>query len=277
MLVARLEEGYDIVCGWRKDRKDTLVTRRIPSIIANKLISRATGVRPARLRLLAEGLPQRGREAAAPLRRDAPLHPGDRERVRREGRRGGRQPPRASRRHLQVRAVAHHPGDPRPGHGEVPAELRHATAADLRPGRRDPRRPRRGDHGRTSRSCACSCTTAIADRPLLLFGILLVSSGLQLLTMGLLAELQARTYHESQDKPTYAIRDIVEASAEHPGARAPCRWTSAQARGSCHGGEGPARARRADHRDPARAVRREEVEGPALRRPRRRPARAAGP
>jgi hypothetical protein len=56
----------------------------------------------------------------------------------------------------------------------------------------------------------------IADRPLLLFGILLVSSGLQLLTMGLLAELQARTYHESQDKPTYAIRDIVEASPDHP-------------------------------------------------------------
>ena len=56
----------------------------------------------------------------------------------------------------------------------------------------------------------------IADRPLLLFGILLVSSGLQLLTMGLLAELQARTYHESQDKPTYAIRDIVEATADHP-------------------------------------------------------------
>jgi H+/Cl- antiporter ClcA len=53
----------------------------------------------------------------------------------------------------------------------------------------------------------------IADRPLLLFGILLVSSGLQLLTMGLLAELQARTYHESQDKPTYAIREIIEADA----------------------------------------------------------------
>ncbi len=44
MLVARLEEGYDIVCGWRKDRKDTFVTRRIPSVIANRLISRATGV-----------------------------------------------------------------------------------------------------------------------------------------------------------------------------------------------------------------------------------------
>ena len=37
-------------------------------------------------------------------------------------------------------------------------------------------------------------------RPLLLLGILLIFTGVQLLTLGLLAELQARTYHESQDK-----------------------------------------------------------------------------
>ena len=40
--------------------------------------------------------------------------------------------------------------------------------------------------------------------------------GLQFITMGLLAELLARTYHESQDKPIYAIRDIVEATVDHP-------------------------------------------------------------
>ena len=45
MLVAKLDEGYDVVSGWRKDRKDTFVTRRIPSMIANRLISWATGVR----------------------------------------------------------------------------------------------------------------------------------------------------------------------------------------------------------------------------------------
>src|SRR6201999_960836 len=43
--VARLEAGADIVCGWRRDRKDTFLTRRWPSILANRLISRATGVR----------------------------------------------------------------------------------------------------------------------------------------------------------------------------------------------------------------------------------------
>jgi hypothetical protein len=50
----------------------------------------------------------------------------------------------------------------------------------------------------------------IADRPLLLFGILLVFAGIQLLTLGLLAEMQARTYHESQGKPIYIIREVRE-------------------------------------------------------------------
>jgi hypothetical protein len=54
---------------------------------------------------------------------------------------------------------------------------------------------------------------SIGDRPLLLLGILLVFSGFQLVTLGLLAELQIRTYHESQDKPTYVIRDVLDASS----------------------------------------------------------------
>lgn len=44
-LLAKMNEGYDVVSGWRKDRKDKLVTRRIPSMIANKLISIFTGVK----------------------------------------------------------------------------------------------------------------------------------------------------------------------------------------------------------------------------------------
>ena len=43
-MVAMIDQGNDIVCGWRKDRKDTFMTRRVPSILANKLISWATGV-----------------------------------------------------------------------------------------------------------------------------------------------------------------------------------------------------------------------------------------
>ena len=44
-LVERLEAGFDIVCGWRKDRKDPFVSRVLPSTIANWLISVTTGVR----------------------------------------------------------------------------------------------------------------------------------------------------------------------------------------------------------------------------------------
>ena len=43
-LLAKLGEGYDVVSGWRKDRKDTFVTRKIPSMLANALISSMTGV-----------------------------------------------------------------------------------------------------------------------------------------------------------------------------------------------------------------------------------------
>src|SRR5437667_11692858 len=44
-MIAALDRGFDIVCGWRKDRRDAFVSRRLPSMIANRLISWATGVR----------------------------------------------------------------------------------------------------------------------------------------------------------------------------------------------------------------------------------------
>ena len=43
-LLAKLREGYDVVCGWRKNRKDKLISRRIPSLVANRLIGLVTGV-----------------------------------------------------------------------------------------------------------------------------------------------------------------------------------------------------------------------------------------
>ena len=51
-------------------------------------------------------------------------------------------------------------------------------------------------------------TQGIGDRPLLLLGMLLLFIGVQLVTFGLLAELLARTYYESQNKPVYVIREI---------------------------------------------------------------------
>lgn len=43
-LVDKIHEGYDVVSGWRRDRKDTFVSRKIPSMLANAIISHQTGV-----------------------------------------------------------------------------------------------------------------------------------------------------------------------------------------------------------------------------------------
>ena len=43
-LLHKLDEGYDLVCGWRKDRQDKFLTRRVPSIVANWIIGKVTGV-----------------------------------------------------------------------------------------------------------------------------------------------------------------------------------------------------------------------------------------
>lgn len=44
LLVAKIDEGYDVVSGWREKRKDAFITRTLPSMMANKLISWVTGV-----------------------------------------------------------------------------------------------------------------------------------------------------------------------------------------------------------------------------------------
>ena len=46
-----------------------------------------------------------------------------------------------------------------------------------------------------------------------LFGILFILTGVQLVTTGLVAEMLSRTYHESQDKPIYAIREVLDAES----------------------------------------------------------------
>ncbi|HJU61929.1 MAG TPA: glycosyltransferase, partial [Candidatus Binatia bacterium] len=51
---------------------------------------------------------------------------------------------------------------------------------------------------------------AIGGRPLLLLAILLIFIGFQFITMGLLGEMLARTYHETQDRPIYTVGEILE-------------------------------------------------------------------
>jgi len=44
MMLGKIDEGYDVVSGWRRDRKDTFINRTLPSRLANGLISKVTGV-----------------------------------------------------------------------------------------------------------------------------------------------------------------------------------------------------------------------------------------
>jgi glycosyltransferase involved in cell wall biosynthesis len=212
-MVARLEQGADIVCGWRKDRKDTFLTRRLPSILANRLISRATGVK---LHDYGCSLKAFKAEVVKPLRLYGEMHRFI--------------PAIASEMGVTIDEVVvnHRPrvhGTSKYGLSRtvrvvldlltVQFMLRYAT------------RPLQifGLVGLIMGALGALVLAylvyvrlfqfqSLGDRPLLLFGILLVFTGLQFLTIGLLAELQIRTYHESQDKPIYRIREVLDERME---------------------------------------------------------------
>jgi len=210
-MVDRIEagEGLDIVCGWRKDRKDTFINRRLPSILANRLISWATGVK---LNDYGCSLKVFRAEVVKPLKLYGEMHrflPAlasemgvriEEHVVNHRARQFGRTKYGISR---TVRVVL--------DLVTVKFLLSYST------------RPLQmfGLFGGVMGGIGGLILAylayvkffnqqAIGDRPLLMFGVLLVFTGVQLLTIGLLAELQARTYHESQGKPIYVVRQVVE-------------------------------------------------------------------
>ena len=67
---------------------------------------------------------------------------------------------------------------------------------------------RPADHRRSSGSQKIFLGVELAGRPLVLLGVLLVLGGVQFVTLGLLGEMLARTYHESQGKPIYRLREV---------------------------------------------------------------------
>jgi len=73
-LLAKLDEGYDVVSGWRRNRKDKMITRKI--LRDRQLDHRPfSGIAPARLRLHAQGLPARVLGIGESVRRDARFIP----------------------------------------------------------------------------------------------------------------------------------------------------------------------------------------------------------
>jgi glycosyltransferase involved in cell wall biosynthesis len=208
-MVQRLEQGFDIVCGWRKERKDPFLSRRLPSMVANRLISIATGVA---LHDYGCSLKVFRAEVVKPLKLYGEMHRflpaiasemgvkidevvvNHRARVHGRSNYGISRTIRVVLDLLTVKFLLSYSTRPLQIFGLVGLTMGGAGAAVT---------------GWLSVQRLLGYQ-AIGNRPLLLFGILLIFTGVQLITLGLLAELQARTYHESQDKPTYAIREVRE-------------------------------------------------------------------
>jgi glycosyltransferase involved in cell wall biosynthesis len=204
-----LAEGRDadIVAGWRKDRKDAFVSRRVPSMIANWVISRTTGVY---LHDYGCSLKVFRAEVVKPMKLYGEMH--------------RFLPAIASEFGVRIEeyVVNHRPrlhGNSKYGISRtVRVVLDLLTVKFLISYRTRPLQIF-GLWGliMTALGGAAWLWLAyvkylrgegIADRPLLLAGTVLLVMGVQFIVLGLLAEMLARTYHESQDKPIYVIKEI---------------------------------------------------------------------
>jgi glycosyltransferase involved in cell wall biosynthesis len=214
-MVRMLEErNLDIVCGWRKDRKDAFINRRLPSMIANAIISRATGVKlhdygcslkvfraevVKQMKLYGEMhrfLPAIAAEFGVEIGEQVVNH---RARVHGTSNYGITRTFRVILDLMTVKFLSSYKTRPLQMFGSVGFVM-----------------------------CAigvlmCAWVTYqrffgywTANRPLFFLGVFMIGIAVQTILTGLLAEIQARTYHESQDKPTYVIKEIREARTERP-------------------------------------------------------------
>lgn len=206
-VVARLEEGYDVVSGWRKDRQDAFLQRTLPSRIANKLISAVSGVSlhdygcslKAYRADIAKTLPLYGE-----MHRFIPALAGI------EGARIAELP------------VLHHPR--RFGKSKYNLSRTFRVVLDLMTVvflRRFMTRPLHvfGGFGLLSLAagffiCAYLAVDklvfghSIGDRPLLDLGVVLLIMGVQFISTGIIAEILIRTYFESQHKAVFRVKEL---------------------------------------------------------------------
>jgi len=230
-LLEAMDPDTDVVSGWRRDRKDPFLSRRLPSIVANFLISRITGVH---LRDYGCTLKAYRREVIQHVHLYGEMHRfipalanwvGGRVRevvVRHHPRRAGRSKYGISRTLrvildlITVKFLLHYSRGPMQIFGKIGALfavpgillIAFMIAAHL-----------------SFRVFGTTFGADLIKRPFwVITSFMLVAFGVQFISMGLLAEVQIRTYHESQNRPTYFIREIVESHGKLPsknGASAP--------------------------------------------------------
>jgi glycosyltransferase involved in cell wall biosynthesis len=208
-LLAKLEEGYDVVSGWRKKRKDASLRRRLPSWMANRLISKVTGVylhdygctlkayrREVFQHIRLYGEMHRFIPAYAALSGAAIAEIEVTHHPRRFGvsKYGISRTVRVFLDLLTVKFLGSYGTKPLYAFG-IPGLLSQALGAIL--------------------LLYVLCRKVfpphvrVHRNPLLPLSIHFSGFGLQCLMMGLLAELLIRTYHESQGKTTYVVRSIM--------------------------------------------------------------------
>jgi glycosyltransferase involved in cell wall biosynthesis len=209
-LVQKLDEGYDAVSGWRVHRQESFWLRRLPSRVANWLISLTTGLqlhdygctlKAYRAELVKELRLYGEMHRFIPAlmwgngARVAELSVQHRARVHGQSKYGISRTVRVLLDLITVKFYLTSLNKPLRFFGMiglVTAAAGMATCFYLA-------------------SLRLFWGYPLADRPFLLLGILLVVIGVQFLCVGILAEIQIRTYHESSQKPAYAIRETLDA------------------------------------------------------------------
>lgn len=208
-MLARLEEGFDLVAGWRFPRQDPFWNRRLPSQIANGLISWITGVKlhdyGCTLKALRHDIAKEVK-LYGEMHRFIPAIAFERGariaemRVHHRPRRWGVSKYGIARTFrvlldlLTVKFLLSYAT--RPLHifgliGLASGGLGFLVAVYLTIGK-------------------LVYDVPIGGRPLLLLGILLIMIGFQFITMGLLGEMLSRTYHESQGRTTYSVKEVLD-------------------------------------------------------------------
>ncbi|MBI3137227.1 MAG: glycosyltransferase family 2 protein [Sphingobacteriales bacterium] len=214
MLALLQKEDWDVVAGNRKNRKDGFFLRRIPSRIANALIRRLTGVY---IRDYGCTLKVFKKEIAAELGLYGELHRFIPVLAKIQGAR------------ITQVDVRHHPRV----HGRSKYGLNRSfkVMSDLILMifmRRYMQKPMHlfGPVGFTSFGLGVLINLyllflkltghEIGGKPLLVLGLILLLGGIQLITIGIVADINMRTYYESQDKKTYTVRRVYKGKGEYP-------------------------------------------------------------
>ena len=207
-LINQLQEGYDLVSGWRKNRQDNRWSRLLPSKIANWIIARVTGVR---LNDYGCSLKAYRSELIADMNLYGELHRFLPALAYIEG---------AKVSEIVVNHYARRHGKSKYGIDRTIRVILDLMTVFFM--KKFITRPMHifgvlGIGGLVTGSAIGLYLSflklvlgqSIGNRPLLTLSILLFLTGIQLLCFGLLAELMIRTYHESQRRPIYRVRSVV--------------------------------------------------------------------